>query len=158
MNTTLQSQSTSSKPASASAGFPGLLEPWAETAFAVLRIVAGLAFAFHGMQGLTGYLIPPEYVPAMGTQGWYGSIIELVTGIAIAAGAFTSYAAFLASGTMAVAYIQYHWKFAFDSKFFPAANQGEMALIYCFLFLYMACRGGGIFSIDAIRNPLRARR
>ena len=56
----------------------------------------------------------------------------------IAAGLFASWAAFLASGTMAVAYIQFHWKFAFDSGFFPVVNKGELAALYCFLFLFMA--------------------
>jgi len=155
MSTLTQSKSTSK--VGSSRGLGSLLGPYSEGAFAALRIVAGLAFAFHGMQGLFGVMIPPEMVPKVMSQGWIGSIIELVTGILIAAGAFTTWAAFLASGTMAVAYIQFHWQFAFDSKFFPAANQGEMSLIYCFLFLYIACRGGGSYSIDAIRNPLNTR-
>ncbi|MEO6098249.1 MAG: DoxX family protein [Fibrobacteria bacterium] len=151
---------TQSKPASkvgSSRGLRSLLGPYSEASFAALRIVAGLAFAFHGLQILFGVMMPPEMVPKAMTQAWFGGIIELVTGVAIAAGAFTTWAAFLASGTMAVAYIQFHWQFAFDSKFFPAANQGGLSLIYCFLFLYMACRGGGSFSVDAIRNPLQTR-
>ncbi len=155
MSTLTQSKSASRT--QAGGGIASFLGPRSEGAFAALRIVAGLAFGFHGLQILFGVMLPPEMVPKAMTQAWFGGIIELVTGIAIAAGAFTSWVAFLASGTMAVAYMQFHWQFAFNSKFFPAANQGEMSLIYCFLFLYMACRGGGIFSIDAIRNPLQTR-
>ncbi len=60
-----------------------LLKPKSEVVFILLRIIVGLLFAFHGYQGLTGYQIPPEYVPHFGTQGWYGSVIELVTGLAM---------------------------------------------------------------------------
>jgi putative oxidoreductase len=157
MSTIVQSQSSASRTAATGNAFTRALASRSEAAFAAMRIVVGLAFGFHGLQGLFGIMIPAEYVPALWSQGWFGSVIELATGAAIAAGAFTRYAAFLASGTMAVAYIQFHWKFAFDSKFFPAANQGEPALIYCFLFLYIACRGAGIFSVDAARNPLNAK-
>lgn len=119
-----------------------------EPTYAVLRIIAGLTFAFFGMQKVFGILT--EFRPEIGTQIWFGGVIELVGGILIAAGLFTPWAAFLASGTMAVAYAQFHWKFAFDEKFFPAINQGGPALLYCFLFLFMACRGSGIWSVDAI--------
>jgi putative oxidoreductase len=77
-------------------------------------------------------------------------MIELVAGLMIAAGFLTVYAAFLSSGTMAVAYAQFHWKFAFDAGFFPVVNRGELAVIYAFLFLYIACRGAGIASIDGL--------
>jgi len=95
-------------------------------------------------------LLAPAQQPALvvGSQMWFGGIIELVTGLAIAAGAFTSWAAFLASGTMAVAYVQFHWKLQFGAQFFPAVNQGELALLYSFLFLYIACRGGGRWSFE----------
>ncbi len=86
------------------------------------------------------------------TQAGVGGVIELVCGIAIALGLFTRLAAFLASGTMAVAYIQFHWKGELDQRFFPIVNQGELAVVYCFLFLYMACRGAGRFSLDARRG------
>jgi len=85
------------------------LEPKIDTAYTLLRIVAGLLFAFHGFQKIFGVLT--EYQPPIGTQIWFGGVIELVTGLAIAVGVFTSLAAFLASGTMAVAYVQFHWKF-----------------------------------------------
>ena len=128
---------------------PNIARRATEPTYAALRILAGLLFAFHGIQGLTGIYMP---FPAaeVGSQAWIGSIIELVTGLAIAGGLLTRWAAFLASGTMAVAYIQFHWRFAFDAKFLPAVNQGEPALINAFLFLYIACRGPGAASIDRL--------
>lgn len=126
------------------------LEPRTEAVYAALRIVAGLLFSMHGMQKILGLLT--EQQPAVGSQLWIGGLIELVAGLLIAAGLLTVWAAFLASGTMAVAYFQFHWKFAFDSNFFPIVNRGEMAVIYCFLFLYIACRGAGIASVDGARS------
>lgn len=122
------------------------LAKYAEQSFAALRVVAGLAFMFHGVQKVAGVLT--DHAPAVGSQIWFGGLIELVAGALIAVGLFTRAAAFLASGTMAVAYIQFHWKGALDAKFFPAVNEGELALLYCFLFLFIACGGGGRFSLD----------
>ena len=117
-----------------------VLAPRADHAYTVLRVVTGLLFAFHGAQKLFGILMPFEIEPF--TQVWFGGVIELVCGLAIALGVRTTWAAFLASGTMAVAYVQFHWKLALDTRFLPAVNQGELALVYAFLFLYIACRGG----------------
>jgi putative oxidoreductase len=102
-------------------------------------------FAFHGMQKLFG--VQSTFLPPAWSQLWFGGIIELVTGFAIAGGVFTTVAAFLASGQMAVAYIQFHWKGAFDAQFFPTVNKGELALLYSVLFLFIACRGGGKWSL-----------
>lgn len=124
-----------------------LLRPRADLAFTLLRVVAGLLLSFHGMQKILGILSPMQ--PPVGSQLWIGGVIELACGLLVAAGAFTSWAAFLASGTMAVAYTQFHWKLAFDSAFFPAINKGELALIFAFVFLYIACRGPGPHSLDA---------
>lgn len=126
-----------------------LLEPKIEAAYALLRVVAGLLFAFHGVQILFGVLT--EFRPRAGSQVWFGGLIELVTGLAIASGVFTEWAAFLASGTMAVAYVQFHWKLALGAKFFPAVNQGELALLNAVLFFFVACRGGGRWSVDRVR-------
>ena len=127
-----------------------LLAPWSDAAYALLRVVSGLLFAFHGCQKLFGVLSehPP---PAAGSQLWIGAVIELVTGLAMALGAGTTWAAFLASGTMAVAYAQFHWRFQGGAQLLPAVNKGELALVYSVLFLFIACHGGGAFSIDRAR-------
>ncbi|HEX9576392.1 MAG TPA: DoxX family protein [Myxococcales bacterium] len=122
-----------------------MLKRFEEPAYALLRIVAGLMFAFHGMQKLFG--VQSTFLPPAWSQLWFGGIIELVAGLAIAGGVFTTWAAFLASGEMAVAYLQFHWKGAFDAQFFPTVNKGELALLYSVLFLFIACRGGGKWSL-----------
>ncbi len=129
-----------------------ILSPRIEAAYTLLRVFAGLMFAFHGMQKLFGVLSPMPSPPD-DMQMLIGGVIELVCGLAVAAGFMTRWAAFLASGTMAVAYIQFHWKLKFGAQFFPAVNQGELALVYCFLFLFIACRGAGQYSVDAKINP-----
>ena len=131
-----------------------LLTPLTETLYAALRIVVGLLFAFHGLQKVFGVL--SEFQPPVGSQLWIGGVIEIVTGFMLAFGVLTVWAAFLASGTMAVAYIQYHWKFAFDGAFFPVVNKGELALVYAFLFLFIACRGAGSWSVDSRLKTGRA--
>lgn len=124
------------------------LEP---TAYALLRVVAGLMFFFHGLQKIFGLLSP--FQPPPGSQLWIGGIIELVTGLLIALGLWTRGAAFLASGTMAVAYFQFHWKLALaGGKWLPGVNQGELAVVYCFLFLFVAARGSGRFAFDNRRS------
>ncbi len=126
----------------------------AEYVYALLRIVAGSMFMFHGLQKIFGVLTDQQ--PAVGSQMWIGGLLELVCGTAIALGLFTSLAAFIASGEMAVAYFQFHWKFQLGSAFFPAINQGELAVLYCFVFLYIACRGSGPWSLDSARRQVRS--
>ena len=123
------------------------LAPFADTAYALLRIMAGFMFSLHGFQKMFGVL-GREAIPFDNTQMWIGGVIELVGGLGILLGYQTRLLAFLCSGTMAVAYIQFHWKFAFDGNFFPVVNQGEPAVLYCFVFLYIACRGGGKWALD----------
>lgn len=132
-----------------------LLAPRAEAFFAALRIVSGLAFAFHGVQKLFGLYAKSQ--PALGSQVWFGGLIELVCGLAIALGLFTAWAAFLASGTMAVAYVQFHWKFQLGEQLWPAVNKGELALVYAFLFLYVAARGAGPWSLERRLKALKSR-
>jgi len=122
------------------------LEVWSHAA---LRIVAGFAFALHGVQKVFGELTsrsPPE----VGSQMWFGGVIELVGGALIALGLFTRPAAFLASGTMAVAYVQFHWKGQLGAGLLPIVNGGELALVYSFLFLWFAIRGAGGGSLDRV--------
>ncbi len=122
------------------------LESFSGQAYAMLRIAAGLMFAFHGAQKLFGFLSTHPQ-PRVGSQIWIGGIIEFFGGLLVALGLNTRWAAFICSGTMAVAYFQFHWKFALGSKFFPAINQGELAALYCFVFFLIACRGGGVWSL-----------
>jgi putative oxidoreductase len=119
-------------------------------AFAALRIVAGALLTFHGMQKLLGWP-PGGHTTALLSQLGVGGVIELACGALIAVGLLTRAAAFLASGTMAVAYIQFHWKLAFAGyAFLPIVNKGEPAVVYCFLFLFIAAHGAGMASIDAV--------
>ena len=115
------------------------LEKYADYAYALLRIVTGFMFLFHGAQKILGVL--SEFQPPAWSQLWFGGIIELVGGLMVLLGFQTRAAAFLCSGTMAVAYIQYHWKFQIGAQLFPAVNKGELALLYSFVFLLIACRG-----------------
>lgn len=118
-----------------------------------LRLVAGTMLAFHGAQKLFSLLLPPGHHIAVGSQLWFGGIIELVCGSFVAIGLFTRPAALLASGTMAVAYFQFHWKFEMTNwKFLPAINQGELAALYCFVFLLFAVSGPGVISFDRLRG------
>ncbi len=128
---------------------------YSEEAYGLLRIVSGFLFSFHGAQKILGLLADPNMRPPVGSEMWIGGIIELVCGLLILAGFRTTFAAFLASGQMAVAYFQFHWKFAFDNNFFPIVNHGELAVIYCFVFLLIATQGGGKWSVD---NSKRKRR
>ncbi|MGN6104717.1 MAG: DoxX family protein [Kofleriaceae bacterium] len=119
-------------------------------AYAALRIVAGALFSVHGMGKVLGWLGTTQPV---GSQLWIGGVIELVGGILIAIGLFTRPAALIASGTMAVAYFQFHWKLELAGyKFLPSINQGEMCVLYCFIFLLIAMRGAGLLSVDAARG------
>ncbi len=117
--------------------------------FAVLRIVAGLMFASHGAQKILGWFAATSR-PTMGSQLWVGGLIELVGGLLIALGLFTRAAAILTAGTMAVAYFQFHFKFELaGSHWVPAVNKGELAALYCWLFLFVAAHGPGPISLDA---------
>ena len=119
-----------------------------DQAYALMRIVAGFLFSFHGAQIILR--IFSEGLPSapVGSQTWFGGWIELVGGLLVMTGFQTRWAAFLASGTMAVAYFQFHWKFQLGRAFFPALNQGEPAVLYAFIFLYIACRGGVMWCLD----------
>ena len=123
------------------------LAKYSSQTYALLRIVSGFLFAFHGMQKILG--IMSEFQATAGTQPWFGGIIELAGGLLIMLGLKASYAAFICSGMMAVAYFQFHWKFQFGPEFFPAVNKGEPAVLFCFIFFYIASQGSGIWSLDS---------
>lgn len=122
------------------------LSKYQDQAYALLRIAAGALLSFHGVQLVFGIL--SDFQPPVGSQLWLGGIIELLGGLLVLVGFQTRWAAFIASGTMAVAYFQFHWKFQFGAEFFPAVNKGELAVLDCFVFLLIACRGGVMWCLD----------
>ena len=90
---------------------------------------------------------------SVASQLGIGGVIELACGTLVAIGLFARFAAFLASGTMAVAYFQFHWKLATAGyAWLPIVNKGELAVLYCFVFLYVAARGAGTASVDEARR------
>jgi len=119
---------------------------WAPRTLSVLRIVAGLLFLEHGLSKLLHFPIPAPatMTPLLITAG----VIELVGGGLVALGLFTRLAAFIMSGEMAVAYFMAHA----PQGFYPLVNRGEAAILFCFIFLYIACAGPGPWSIDAKRR------
>ncbi len=114
-----------------------------ELLYSIMRLMVGLLFSFHGAQKLFGVLGGHSQLsnPLMLVAG----IIELA-GLLVAVGLWTSYAAFIASGEMAVAYFMVHA----PGGLFPIVNKGELAVLYCFVFLYIASRGSGRWSVDGI--------
>ena len=120
------------------------LGKYSELLYAVMRVVVGLLFACHGAQKLFGVLGGQSQLanPRLLAAG----IIEFVGGGLVALGLWAGYAAFVASGEMAVAYFTAHA----PGGFWPVVNKGELAVLYCFVFLYVASRGSGPLSVDAL--------
>ncbi len=123
-----------------------LSERYAIHFYALMRIVFGFLFIFHGLQKIFG-LFGGRTAELLSLRGLAG-VIEIVAGALIMAGLFTRPAAFIASGQMAVAYFKSHA----PQSFWPTENKGEVAVLYCFLFLFIAATGAGIWSIDALRK------
>jgi putative oxidoreductase len=116
---------------------------------AALRIVAGVLFLSHGLAKLIGFPVAPPGIQPLTSLFGVGAVIETVTGILIILGLFTRPAAFLAAGQMAVAY----WMFHAPQNLYPAANGGDAAILFCFVFLYLVVAGPGAFSLEsAIRS------
>lgn len=113
-------------------------------AYAALRIVSGFLFLFHGLQKLFGMY--GGSVQPVGTLPWIAGAIELAGGLLILVGLFTSVVAFICSGEMAAAYFMAH----FPKGAWPIENGGELAALYCFVFLFIAARGGGPLSVDGM--------
>jgi putative oxidoreductase len=127
-----------------------LLGGFTSTIYALLRAVTGFLFFQHGLPKLIGGFgrdAPAEFM----SQMWLAGMIEVFGGAAIALGFFTSAVAFIASGEMAVAYFQAHQ----PRGFWPIVNGGELAALYCFVFLYFAAVGSGKWSLDALRGSAR---
>jgi putative oxidoreductase len=131
------------------AGAPALLAQWAPRLLSVLRIMAALLYLAHGTQKLLGFPAMPagRPLPELLTLQGASGILELVLGVLLALGLFTRPAAFVASGHMAFAYFIGHA----PRNFFPALNNGDAAILYCFVFLYLAAAGPGPWSLDAAR-------
>jgi len=118
--------------------------------YALMRIVAGFLFLWHGTQKLFGFpTAMPAGVPAFII--YVAGPIELIGGILIMAGLFTRHAAFLTSGLMAFAY----WIGHGTKAILPIQNSGELAALYCFVFLFISTQGGGIWSIDELLKRKR---
>jgi putative oxidoreductase len=120
------------------------LSRFADPVYCIMRLIVGLLFACHGGQKLLGF--PPGGHGAGEGIFYIGAWLELILGFLIALGLLTRVAAFVASGEMAVAYFMVHAK----GDFFPIVNKGESAVLYCFIFLFIAFYGAGRFSIDAM--------
>lgn len=126
-----------------------LLESRSDEIYSIARAVAGFLFIAHGVQKLFGALgANPDMFPVSVLSFPFGvaGAIELVCGVLIMIGLFTRWAAFLASGQMAAAYFMAH----LPMGFWPIVNQGELAVVYCFVFLYFASRDAGPLSVDAL--------
>ena len=119
------------------------LDNYQEQAYALLRITAGFMFLLHGTQKFFNF---PQQYPygELGFLSIAAGSIELISGVLIILGLTTRGAAFLCSGTMAVAY----WLVHGTKSFYPLVNGGELAALYCFIFLFIACKGSGIWSMD----------
>jgi len=124
------------------------MKPYEQHTYALMRIVLGAVFLWHGSQKLFGYPPLPPGIELPGFVTWVGGPVELFGGILIMLGLFTRWAAFICSGQMAVAY----WLAHGTKHLLPQINGGELAVVYCFVFLYVAARGPGIWSVDAARG------
>jgi putative oxidoreductase len=126
---------------------PNFMRSYEPQTYALLRIVSGFCFLWYGMQKLFGFpgTMPPG-VPAFIT--YIAGPIELLGGILVMIGLFTRWAAFVASGLMAFAY----WIGHGTKALLPILNQGDLAVLYCFIFLHVAARGPGIWSVDAAQG------
>ena len=126
---------------------PFFMHRFEEPAAALLRVVAGLMFMQHGAQKLFGWLkapdAPPGTVELMSQMGLAG-VLEFFGGLLIVLGLFTRPVAFILSGLMAVAYFTAHA----PQGPVPILNRGELAVLFCFIFLYFSARGGGRYSLD----------
>lgn len=114
--------------------------------YALLRVVTGLLFLWHGTSKLLAFPVAAPEMPE--AVRWIAGPIEGFGGVFVMIGLFTREAAFLCSGLMAFAY----WLAHGTKALFPLVNGGEMAVLYCFVFLAVATRGGGIWSLDAARG------
>ncbi|OGF13340.1 MAG: hypothetical protein A2W00_02745 [Candidatus Eisenbacteria bacterium RBG_16_71_46] len=125
-----------------------------QATYFLLRVVAGLIFLQAGGMKLFGWFggMPGGLTAPVLSQIWIGGVLEVVGGFAIMLGVFTRPVAFILSGEMAVAY----WQFHAPNGAWPILNHGEPAVLFCFIFLFMAAQGGGEWSLDALLRRRRA--
>ncbi len=122
------------------------LAPYQSILLSVLRLISGLLMMQHGGQKVLGFPAPQKMPFDLMSQIGLAGILELVGGFLIAIGLFTRPTAFVLSGLMAVAYFMAHA----PQGFWPMLNGGELAVLYCFVYLFLAAAGGGPFSADAM--------
>ncbi len=125
---------------------PRFMRAYHTQAYALMRIVVGLLFLWHGTHKLLGFPLPTPPVPPFVI--YIAGPIELVGGFLVMIGLLAGWAAFLCSGLMASAY----WLVHGTRALFPLQNNGELAALYCFVFLYISSQGSGIWSVDAARK------
>ena len=125
------------------------LNRFAPQALALLRIATALIFIAHGTQKLFGFPVPPSWgMPAAFTLPWTAGVLEVVGGALLVVGFLTRPTAFVLSGLMACAY----WMAHAPKSFYPLLNGGEAAMLFCFIFLYIAAAGPGAFAIDSRKS------
>jgi putative oxidoreductase len=135
-------------------GIDSFLATWSPRALSILRIIVGLLFLEHGTSKYLSLPVSPMTGVAPTSLSGINGMIELVGGVMIVLGFFTRPVAFILAGDMAVAYFIAHA----PRGFFPLLNAGELAIIYCFVFLYLAVAGGGEWSVDRLRAASKAPR
>ena len=124
------------------------LQPYTAQLLSTVRIMTGLLFLQHGTTKYLSFPASPMNNASPLTMGGAAGLIELIGGVLIVIGLFTRPVAFILSGTMAVAYFYVHS----PQGFFPLLNRGELAVLYCFVFLFIAAAGGGAWSVDRLRG------
>jgi putative oxidoreductase len=125
-----------------------LPEHWSGYTHAALRIMTGLLFLQHGTAKLLNFPVVEAFKDGVKGLEFVAGVLQLVGGVLIILGLFTHNTAFVMSGFMAVAYFMGHAK----GSFFPIVNGGELAILFCFVFLWLSTAGAGPFSVDALRG------
>jgi putative oxidoreductase len=121
---------------------------WAPRLLGVLRIVAAILFIEHGTQKLFGFPPTERPMPELFTLMWFAGVLEVFGGLLLLVGLLTRPVAFILSGQMAFAY----WMAHAPQSPYPAINGGDAAILFCFLFLYLAAAGPGSYSVDGARE------
>ncbi|HET6629288.1 MAG TPA: DoxX family protein [Woeseiaceae bacterium] len=128
---------------------------WEPQLYAIMRIISGYLLLWHGTQKLFGFPATEQVTgPSSGYMFWLAGPIELIGGILVMIGLFTRVAGFICAGFAAAAYWMVHGKFNAlpESALLPVTNGGDLAVLMCFVYLYISARGGGIWSVDSARS------